>query len=152
VRFQRHVALAGLLAVASSTACVQFVYERVNLEEPIRDAAWKPLRPGADLQQCLDELGAPFRVQTVTKREFELIYRWYQQSEWGLRVSYNFSRGLGVSYNFNNAWADIPALRLRFGTDCRLLDVTKGLLGDFVGPNGRRRELRRFGEAKQRVR
>ena len=84
-------AAAALLALLAA-GCVQGSYNRITVDEPLRDEMVAPLRPGQDtLAQCLARLGAPHRVYEYRVGQdgvsgAALLWVWREAAGWGIEA------------------------------------------------------------------
>lgn len=127
---------AALLALLAA-GCVQGEYNRITVDEPLREELVAPLRPGVDtLAQCLERLGAPHRVfeyrvgQDGTSGA-ALLWVWREAAGWGVDVSAGTEEASG-SFSFNLADTDLPGCVLWFGPDLVLERWQRGTLGDLL--------------------
>ncbi|MFQ5505991.1 MAG: hypothetical protein ACE5F1_14520 [Planctomycetota bacterium] len=129
--------LVGLLGLSS---CVSFNWVRTSVSEPIPDRLWQSLEPGLSLSECLDLLGAPFRVLAGPGRTVALVYAWKESVDWGFSVSVPVRLG-SASYRFTDQARDMHAVRLVFDQGWRLRETARGRLDDFLDVARKRRSL-----------
>lgn len=121
-----------LLASLVMAGCVQLHYFRISHFEPTPDTALEQLEgTNAELQRCLDELGAPLLVAELPDG-IAMAYGWQDRGSWGLDVSYSFERFLSVRFNYKQIEDSLRGVLLVFGKDLRLEAVRRGLLGDLT--------------------
>jgi len=127
---------AALLALLAA-GCVQGEYNRITVDEPLREELVAPLRPGVDtLAQCLAQLGAPHRVfeyrvgQDGTSGA-ALLWVWREAAGWGVDVSGGTEEASG-SFSFDLTNTDLPGCVLWFGPDLVLERWQRGTLGDLL--------------------
>ena len=132
--------LLALLLAASSIlgACVQLQFFRIHRNEPIPLTATTALGSShADLQACLDQLGAPQRVWE-SPQGMVLSYGWLDQFYWKFDVVlYGLDASIDgrtlFSYNATNEGFEgavlvfDDALKLKFVRFGKLSDITRDL-------------------------
>ena len=129
-------AAAALLALLAA-GCVQGSYNRITVDEPLRDEMVAPLRPGQDtLAQCLARLGAPHRVYEYRVGQdgvsgAALLWVWREAAGWGIEVSGGTDDASG-SFSFDLADTELPGCVLWFGPDLVLERWQRGTLGDLL--------------------
>ena len=95
VALLRCVAIGAL--TLSTSGCLQLQFERSRYNEPIQSETSRLLLPGiADLEDCLDVLGAPNIVREQPGGA-ALAWGWGDTFEWGLSLSYSFGDGPSAS-------------------------------------------------------
>lgn len=113
------------------SGCVAGTYQRVNINEPRSEVDVQPLvDETAELQQCLDALGAPAFVWP-TADGTAMAYAHTHQKGWGVRASVPIGRASG-SLAVNSALAQGDALVLFFDQDWRLRFLRRGKLVDLL--------------------
>jgi hypothetical protein len=85
----------------------------------------------AELQQCLDALGAPLLVGELPDG-IAMVYGWQDRGNWGLDVSFAFERFLSVRFNYKAIENSLRGVLLLFGDDLRLKAIRRGLVGDLT--------------------
>ena len=125
--------LLSLLLVALVPAgCVRLNYFRISHFEPTSDTVLQQLEGSdAELQQCLDALGAPLSVGELPDG-IAVAYGWQDRAHWGLDVGYTFERILNVRFNYQDVEDSLRGVMLLFGDDLRLKAIRRGLLGDLT--------------------
>jgi len=128
---------AALLLATLAAGCVQGEYNRISVDEPLREELTAPLRPGVDtLGQCLVRLGAPHRVFEYRVGQdgmsgVALLWVWREAAGWGIEVSGGSEEASG-SFSFNLADTELPGCVLWFGPDLVLERWQRGTLGDLL--------------------
>lgn len=128
---------AAALLCLLAAGCLQGEYNRITVDEPLRDEMVAPLRPGVDtLAECLARLGAPHRVfeyrvgQDGTSGA-ALLWLWREAAGWGIQVSGGTDEASG-SFSFDLADTELPGCVLWFGPDLVLERWQRGTLGDLL--------------------
>lgn len=128
---------AAVLLATLAAGCVQGEYNRITVDEPLREEMVAPLRPGVDtLSQCLERLGAPhrvfeYRVGQDGSSGAALLWLWREAAGWGVEVS-GGSDDASASFSFNLADTELPGCVLWFGPDLVLERWQRGTLGDLL--------------------
>jgi hypothetical protein len=130
--------LALLALVLSTSSCLNFSYQRmVHLRAPEAQAV-ASLTPGrAQLQECLDQLGAPLIVKE-TSRGTAMAWGWFEAQAWNLSVSAPLGDNSG-SISFESVDGRMRGLLLLFDRDWRLLELREGFLRNLGTDLERRR-------------
>ena len=128
IRFAALVLLAG---------CVTGSYTRVTVQEPLDEDVVAQLPIGADLQVCLDRLGAPLRVLETSADRYAIAYGWIRDRGWSARASYSYSWWGRVSFSYDDQLKKMRGAVLWFDDDLRLVEARTGLLSDLLPPRRR---------------
>ena len=112
--------------------CVSGNYTRVLVNEPIDETRLASLEPGADLQLCLDALGAPLRVWETETGRFALAYGWIRQRGWSVRVSYPLASYFSASISYQDQLRKMAGAVLWFDRDLKLIEAKTGQLSDLL--------------------
>jgi hypothetical protein len=137
---------AAAFASWLAASCVTGSYDRVTVDEPIRDEQLAALRPGTDdLARCLEALGAPqrvleYRVDAELRSGMALVWTWRESAGWGIEVTAEVSgvsEEASGSFKFNQSDIDLPGCVLWFGPDLVLERWRSGTLGELL-PTRRR--------------
>lgn len=124
--------LATLLLLAQA-ACLNINYVRFSNGEPIPDDQIEGLvSDEAELQTCLDRLGAPDIVWSSEIGAVRLAYVWLDSADWGFSLGYSFERFVSARFEFDSTDENIEALVLMFGPDLILHTVERGYLRDLA--------------------
>ena len=111
------------------SSCLSVNWVRQHKDEPPPKAAIQGLRPQkADLDQCLQVLGAPLIVQRGPGKSTELLWASTDQGGWGFSISLNVFRFANPSFSYQGTDDAADALRLRFNGDWRLIEKSEGSL------------------------
>lgn len=130
----RFAALA-LVSSLLSSSCAEFQIFHIRRFEPIPAAQTEALgREGADLQACLDVLGAPHLVWE-SPRGLTLVYAWLDKVDWKFSVVV-YGTDLAIDgrtlFSFNGVNNAYDGVVLVFDDDLDLQIVRRGLLGDIT--------------------
>jgi hypothetical protein len=121
-----------LLVALVTTGCIQLHYFRVSHFEPTPDPVLKQLEGShAELQVCLDALGAPLLVGELPDG-IAVAYGWQDRGNWGLDIGYTFERFFNVRFNYQDTQDSLRGVLLLFGSDLHLKAIRRGLLGDLT--------------------
>jgi hypothetical protein len=130
-------ALWLLLLALTAASCVRVNYFRISHFEPVSPAALLELENSdAELQQCLDTLGAPLIVGEVPDG-LAMGYGWQDRAHWGIDVGYTFERLFNIRFNYATVDDALRGVLLLFDDNLRLKTIRRGILGDLT------RQLRR---------
>ncbi len=127
---------AALLSLALP-ACITGSYDRVHLQEPVREADLAGLAPGAaSLGDCLQRLGAPWRVLEYDvdpdgNSGAALLWTWRDASGWGVKAEYGDDTVSG-SLSYDAVAAEQPACVLWFDHHLVLQRWRFGTAGDLL--------------------
>ncbi len=125
----------GLFLLAG---CVSGNYTRVSVNEPVEEAAVAALPPGADLQVCLDRLGAPIRVWETEAGRYAMAYGWLRERGWGVQASYSLGAFLpSASFSFDSQLKKMRGAVLWFDGEMKLVEAKSGLLSNLLPPRRR---------------
>ncbi len=114
------------------TGCVRLHYFRISHFEPTPEPVLEQLENShAELQECLDALGAPLIVGELPDG-IAVAYGWEDRGQWGIDVSYAFERFLSIRFNYDSIAESLRGVLLMFGEDLRLKAIRRGLLGDLT--------------------
>ena len=126
---KRAALLASLLL---SSSCISVVWERDRWHGPPTAEAVDALNEGADLERCLDVLGAPLRVWQVGSG-YALSWAWYDSKELSYRLQVPLGQGASTSLRYTNVGRDTEGLLLLFDAKDKLVLVEQGFLRDLMG-------------------
>lgn len=114
------------------TGCVRLHYFRISHFEPTSDFVLRQLEDShAELQTCLDALGAPLIVAELPDG-IAIAYGWQDRGNWGVDVSYAFERFLSVRFNYKEIEESLRGVVLLFGNDLHLKTIRRGPLADLT--------------------
>jgi hypothetical protein len=129
--------LGAALLLAALPACITGSYDRVHLQEPVREADLAGLAPGvAELGDCLQRLGAPWRVLEYDvdpdgNSGAALLWTWRDASGWGVKAEYGDDTVSG-SLSYDAVAAEQPACVLWFDHRLVLQRWRFGTAGDLL--------------------
>ncbi len=124
----------GLLALPS---CVSFNYSRLSLNEPRPIIVAQELADkSAELQVCLDALGAPLEIWE-TADGFAATYGWIDQAGWSFTASISV-RAVPVRFNYVSESRDLFGIVLLFSDDAKLRLARSGYLSEITADLRRR--------------
>jgi hypothetical protein len=129
--------LGAALLLAALPACVTGSYDRVHLQEPVREADLASLVPGAAaLGDCLQRLGAPWRVLEYDVDQdgnsgAALLWTWRDAAGWGVQAEYGDNTVSG-SLAYESVAAEQPACVLWFDHRLVLQRWRFGTAGDLL--------------------
>lgn len=124
--------LSLVLVALLAAGCIQLHYYRISHFEPTPDPVLQKLEGShAELQVCLDALGAPLLVGELPDG-IAVAYGWQDRGSWGLDVSYAFERFLSVRLDYSTIDESLRGVLLLFGADLHLKAIRRGLLGDLT--------------------
>jgi len=132
---RRHHVSALLAACAAATAagCVQVVYHRRNVEDPVLSGDLAALKPGSDdLGSCLSRLGAPYFVWEYRIDGMALGWVTEDTGGWSVQFSWSFERYFNAGMSVDLAGSDLPGVVLWFDGELRLLKWQRGRMRDLV--------------------
>ena len=129
--------LAALLLTSAvlASSCAEFQLFHIRRFEPIPAAQTDELNgSNADLQTCLDALGAPHLVWE-SPRGLTLAYGWLDKFDWKFSVVV-YGTDLAIDgrtlFSFNGVNNAFDGVVLVFDDDLQLRIVRRGLLGDIT--------------------
>ena len=128
---------AAVLLATLAAGCVQGSYNRIAVDEPLRDEMVAPLQTGVDtLELCLARLGAPhrvfeYRVGQDGSSGVALLWLWREAAGWGIEVSGGTDDASG-SFSFDLTDTTLPGCVLWFGPDLVLERWQRGTLGELL--------------------
>ena len=131
---KRAALLASLLL---SSSCISVVWERDRWHGPPTAEAVDALHEGADLERCLDVLGAPLRVWQVGSG-YALSWAWYDSKELSYRLQVPLGQGASTSLRYTNVGRDTEGLLLFFDAKDKLVLVEQGFLKDMMSEDEER--------------
>jgi hypothetical protein len=120
--------LAPLLAFAG---CVRANWYRINVDGPLAQSAVHRLEPGADLDRCLRELGAPSMVWE-NDGGVVLAYAWLDQADWSVSASFAVQRFVSASFNYADSDLDLNGVVLLLDENLRLQSIRRGQLREIT--------------------
>lgn len=83
-------------------SCLSISWERKLHEVRLEPSRYADLEPGrADLQTCLQELGAPLTVWELPTGRFALAYGWDENRELGLSVSVPVTQRQSANFDYD---------------------------------------------------
>lgn len=129
--------LGAALLVATLPACITGSYERVRLQEPVRETDLAGLTPGQSaLGECLQRLGAPWRVLEYDvdvdgNSGAALLWTWRDAAGWGLKAEYG-DESVSGSVSYDAVAAAQPACMLWFDHHLVLQRWRMGTAGDLM--------------------
>ena len=103
--------------------------------DPVPAGGLSALEPGADLQDCLDVLGAPLWVWERPVEDgigFAAAYGWFLSQDWGFDVSIPVTEWYSVSFDYGEISEDMQGVVLFFDAEGRLESFREGLLRDLT--------------------
>lgn len=114
------------------TGCIRLHYFRISHFEPTPDPVLERLQGRhAELQECLDALGAPLIVGELPDG-VAVAYGWQDRGNWGLDIGYTFERILNIRFNYKQTDDSLRGVLLLFNNDLHLEAIRRGLLGDLT--------------------
>jgi hypothetical protein len=129
----RWPALLTACAAATAAGCVQVVYHRRNVEDPVLSGDLAALKAGSDdLGSCLSRLGAPYFVWEYRIDGMALGWVTEDTAGWSVQVSFSFERYFNAGMSVDLADSDLHGVVLWFDGDLRLLKWQRGRMRDLV--------------------
>ena len=123
----------GLLAsLLLSSSCISVVWERDRWHNPPATESVNLLSEGADLESCLETLGAPLRVWQVGSG-YALSWAWYDSEELSYRLAIPIGGSRSTSMRYTNVGRETEGLLLFFDAKDKLVLVEQGFLRDLMG-------------------
>ena len=117
--------IGAALLLGLTASCANGSLSQVRWQQPPDEIAVEQLQPGMALQQCLDLLGAPYKVgqdDDESGRRY-LTWQWLWQSGWNLSVSVPVSDSASASYQYTRNKNQIKHLQLIFDPNWQLLEI-----------------------------
>lgn len=116
-------------------SCINGRYYHIRREEPIPEArATALLQQQADLQTCLDTLGAPHLV-FEQPRGLAMAYAWLDMSDWGIEVQIGYTNTAAdgqTLFSFDSNAPGYDGIVLVFDERLRLIATKAGKLADIT--------------------
>ncbi len=125
-----------LVLLPLCASCVTFSWERESRHAPVPAAAVARLQANrSGLGDCLAEFGAPLWVWEHVEHgrpAAALAYGWFDEHDFGLRVSVPVSENLSASFDYDQIDQRMRGLVLFFDEDWALTSWRTGLLRDLT--------------------
>lgn len=131
---------AALASACFAAGCVNFEYQRKNIERVPDDSVLATFVPGQTvLADVLAGLGSPLDVWEGPDGAPVLAYGGLKSAAWNVEVSVPVTRYASASLSYTDTRARTRGYMLLFGPDHRLEIVRYGLLADLRRTYARRR-------------
>ncbi len=125
---------AALLALCLCPGCIYVSWSRTHINEPVSETALARIEPGATLEYCLKQLGAPTNVWRSRRGngQFGIAYGWLDDTTFGLSVSIPFTELFSPSLRLSKGNTDLKGVVLWFNRDLKLYYVQRGRLTELA--------------------
>lgn len=132
--------IAALLFVPLASACLSLAWVREHRDQPPPENWIEDLRPGeADLEQCLNRLGAPLYVWEYKGEGMALAWGWVDNDRKGFTFSVPLADEASASFSYDRIDERMRGVVLLFDRDLKLELARSGYLRDLSRDYQRRR-------------
>lgn len=122
------------IAACATPSCLRLNYRARSVEQPITTARQEAVfGAGADLQSCLNILGAPLYVWRAARSRTALAWGWQEATSWGFSVSYSpHEYSPSASFSYDALASDLEGFVAWFDDQQQLIGTQRGKLRDLV--------------------